>query len=106
MGNFQLEDFVAGWIGGERIPGWEGPPEVSALTGQPGPRGRERVSRELRRRSFHAVPRPGAAHTRPGCSLPAARLVLPLLACCRDPGGDSSRACDLPQSLGPRNLIL
>ena len=51
MGNFQLEDFVAGWIGGERIPGWEGPPEVSALTGQPGPRGRERASRELRRRS-------------------------------------------------------
>lgn len=32
MVNFQLEDFVAGWIGGERSPGregWRDPPEVS-----------------------------------------------------------------------------
>lgn len=50
MGSFQLEDFVAGWIGGEPTQDGRDPPEVGVLSGDPSA-GESGIERRARRRA-------------------------------------------------------
>lgn len=83
MGSFQLDDFAAGWIGGEPTPGWEGPPEASARGRlRPGEKAREpgRCGRGALRPTGalrHHAPGARAAHSRrAGPAPPAAPAKL------------------------------
>lgn len=86
MGSFQLEDFVAGWIGGEPTQDGREPPEVGVLSGDPsaGESGRERRARRCADRVY--TPDSGWA----GSSAPTRHARAARAACCREspaPGG-------------------
>ena len=81
MGSFQLEDFAAGWIGGEPGPGWEGAPHPHpggecACGRRPGQGEGERAGRAPTRCWGLGAPHRCASAWCAACAPPAARAPL------------------------------